>query len=102
MGRTGEGSEAHRRSWSIGEARAQFGDLVDRVARDGPQRLTRNGAAVAMLVSLKDWQPHTQGSRFAPSVLRTRPAGLELSDAQIERLFLQAPGEGLPPEGAAS
>jgi len=43
-------------SWTIAEAKARFGELIDRANRNGPQTITRNGRTAAVLVSAEQWE----------------------------------------------
>lgn len=42
-------------TWSIAEAKAKFSELVERVEKDGPQIITRNGRKKAVLMSHDAW-----------------------------------------------
>ncbi|WP_053204560.1 type II toxin-antitoxin system Phd/YefM family antitoxin [Jiangella muralis] len=71
------------RTWSVVEAKARLGDLLAAVERDGPQTISRRGRAVAVVVSVEQWErrnPH-RGSLadfFATSPLRELGGELEL------------------------
>ena len=42
-------------SWTIAEAKARFGELIDRANRNGPQTITRHGRTAAVVVSAEQW-----------------------------------------------
>ncbi len=44
------------RTWQVNEARAKFSDLIERASSEGPQTIRRRGRAVAVVVSMEDWQ----------------------------------------------
>jgi prevent-host-death family protein len=63
------------RHWTLRQAKAKFEDLIDQAAPVGPQIISRSGRAVAIVVSLNDWNERTlrKGSLaefFASSPLR--------------------------------
>lgn len=41
--------------WSMAEAEKNFDELLDRAASEGPQYITRDGAAVVVVVSKEYW-----------------------------------------------
>jgi prevent-host-death family protein len=43
-------------SWTIAEAKARFGELIDRANRNGPQTITRHGRTAAVVVSAEQWE----------------------------------------------
>lgn len=62
-------------SWTIAEAKARFGELIDRANRNGPQTITRNGRTAAVLVSAEQWENMSErrgilADFFAASPLR--------------------------------
>jgi len=44
------------RTWSVQDAEARFDELQDACLAEGPQTVTRNGVAVAVLVTLEEWE----------------------------------------------
>jgi antitoxin Phd len=42
--------------WQINEAKARFSVLIDRAVRQGPQTITRGGKAVAVVVSIAEYE----------------------------------------------
>ena len=44
------------RSWGIAEAKAQFSEVVHHAEKTGPQRISRSGRGVAVLVSAEEWE----------------------------------------------
>jgi antitoxin Phd len=49
------GVAAGRRSWRVREARTRLGSLIDEALAGRPQRISRRGADVAVLVSAADY-----------------------------------------------
>jgi antitoxin Phd len=54
-------AKPHPDSWSVQDARARFGDVIDAALRGQPQRVTRRGKETVVVVSEADW------TRTAPS-----------------------------------
>lgn len=46
--------------WAVADAKARFSELVENARQNGPQRITRNGKLVGMLVSPEDWEKQSQ------------------------------------------
>lgn len=44
------------RSWSIRDARARFGEVLEACLEEGPQIVTRRGTEVAVLVPVGEWR----------------------------------------------
>jgi prevent-host-death family protein len=49
------GAAADHRSWQVREARARLSSLIDAALAGRPQRISRRGAEVAVLVSAADY-----------------------------------------------
>jgi len=63
------------RAWTVAEAKAKFSELIERARARGPQTITRNGRAAAVLVSAEEWERKTKRTGnlaefFAASPLR--------------------------------
>lgn len=72
-------------SWSVAEAKAKLGELIDRARSEGPQTITRRGRGAVVVVAVEEWERKTKrtGSLaefFAASPLRG--SGLELERLQ--------------------
>lgn len=69
-------------TWTVVQAKAKFSELIDLVATDGPQTITRNGKSAAVIVSVQDWEQKAKrignlaeffaGSPLRGSELKTR------------------------------
>ena len=46
--------------WTVAKAKAQFSEVLDRAAAEGPQTITRNGKAAAIVVAPKEWEHRTK------------------------------------------
>jgi antitoxin Phd len=44
------------RQWQVQDAKARFSELLDRCVREGPQMVTKRGAAAAVLVPIAEWR----------------------------------------------
>ncbi|MGH9163547.1 MAG: type II toxin-antitoxin system Phd/YefM family antitoxin [Vicinamibacteraceae bacterium] len=42
--------------WQVHEAKARFGEVMERASREGPQTITRHGAARVVMLSIEDYQ----------------------------------------------
>jgi len=42
-------------TWQVTEAKARFGELIDRAITEGPQTITRRGAACAVVLSVDEY-----------------------------------------------
>jgi prevent-host-death family protein len=47
---------AHLSTWPVQNAKARFSELLDACLAEGPQTITRHGAAAAVLVPVEQWQ----------------------------------------------
>ena len=44
------------RSWPVQDAKARFSELVDTCLAEGPQLVTRRGAAAVVVMPVDDWR----------------------------------------------
>ncbi|HEX3972917.1 MAG TPA: type II toxin-antitoxin system Phd/YefM family antitoxin [Stellaceae bacterium] len=44
------------RQWQLQEAKARFSEFLDSCLKEGPQLVTKRGAAAAVLVPVDEWQ----------------------------------------------
>jgi len=42
-------------TWQVQEAKARLGEVIERARTEGPQTITRHGAARAVLLSIEDY-----------------------------------------------
>ncbi len=51
-------------TWTVTSAKARFSEVVERAMTHGPQMITKNGRASAVVVSAEEWvrKAHRQGS----------------------------------------
>ncbi|MDR1237354.1 MAG: type II toxin-antitoxin system Phd/YefM family antitoxin [Propionibacteriaceae bacterium] len=49
--------------WPVQEAKAKFTELLNTCLAEGPQVVTRRGAAEAVLVSLDEWRKLSQNAK---------------------------------------
>lgn len=62
-------------NWTLEEAHAHLGQVLDQALTQGPQHITREGQTTAVLVSAAEWElktarPHNLAEFFAASPLR--------------------------------
>lgn len=43
-------------TWPVQDAKARFSEFLDACLADGPQMVTRRGAAAAVLIPIQEWQ----------------------------------------------
>ena len=88
-------------TWSATEAKAKFGEVVDRARTEGPQHVVRNGREVAVVLSAAEFE-RLSGVKPKPkrSVIDvlTDPSirGL-LTDEEVDTLFARDKDIGRPP-----
>ena len=63
------------RTWTVAEAKAKFGEVVEKARVSGPQIITKNGRIAVVVVSAEEWQRRTRrpgnlAAFFAESPLR--------------------------------
>jgi prevent-host-death family protein len=73
------------RIWTVAEARAKLSELIDQARTHGPQTITSDGRATAVLVSAEEWERKTKRSDnlaqfFARSPLRNSGLVVESSN----------------------
>jgi antitoxin Phd len=44
------------KTWAVQDAKARFSELLETCLHEGPQLVTRRGAAAAVLVPVEQWQ----------------------------------------------
>ena len=59
--------------WTVTETKARFSELLDRATKTGPQIVTRNGRAVAVVVSAAEWDRRTRRSGNLAEFLAVSP-----------------------------
>lgn len=51
------------RAWQVQEAKAKFSEFLEAVLRDGPQVVTKRGAAAAVMVPMDRWRAMERARR---------------------------------------
>jgi len=46
--------------WTVAEAKARFGELIDRAQSGRPQTITQYGRKAVVVVAAKDWKRNTK------------------------------------------
>jgi len=77
-------SVADTRVWTLANAKARLSELVERASREGPQTITRNGKATAVVVSIEEWARKTSRKGTLADFLLTSP--LRGADLDLDRV----------------
>jgi prevent-host-death family protein len=77
-------SAGETRVWTLANAKARLSELVERASREGPQTITRNGKATAVVVSIEEWARKTSRMGTLVDFLRTSP--LRDVDLKLDRV----------------
>lgn len=75
-------------TWTVGEAKAKFSEVIDRAQSRGPQTITRNGRTAVVVVAAEEWERKTRPTGnfaefFAASPLRN--SGLKVRRVKDRR-----------------
>ena len=70
-------------TWTVADAKAKFSEVIDRAARQGPQTVTRNGRAAAVIVAPEEWERRTRRTGNLAEFLGKSP--LRQSNLRIAR-----------------
>lgn len=73
-----------KNTWTVSEAKARFSEVLGQVRTGGPQVITKNGRATAILVSPDEWHKKTQRTGNLAEFFATSP--LRNADLSISRL----------------
>ena len=70
--------------WQVQTAKNRLSELLTRAQTEGPQRITRHGERVAVVLSEADFaklnRPHAESDAFVSFLLTSPFAGLELPE----------------------
>ena len=80
-------------NWSLAEAKAKFSEVVEKVMREGPQHVTRNGGPAVVVVAEQEWRSRGGGKTLAEVVFHPSVRGL-FTDEEAETLFARDPDSG--------
>ena len=70
--------------WTVTQAKAKFGEVINKAQSLGPQTITRNGRKVAMVVAADEWEPVTRRKGTLANFFASSP--LRRSALRIDRL----------------
>ena len=70
---TGRQEDVVAIAWTVAEAKARFSELIDCATAAGPQIVTRNGRAAAVVVSVGEWERKTRRSGNLAEFLAASP-----------------------------
>jgi prevent-host-death family protein len=77
-------SAADKGLWTLANAKARLSELVERASREGPQTITRNGKATAVVVSFEEWSRKTSRKGTLAEFLLASP--LRGADLDLDRV----------------
>jgi prevent-host-death family protein len=69
----------------VAKAKAQFSEVIDRAATEGPQTVTRNGKTAAIVVAPDEWERKTKPAGTLADFFMNSPlrgAGLRIKRAK--------------------
>jgi len=82
------------KSWSVQDAKARFSEFLETCLNEGPQVVTKRGAAAAVLVPLQDWQRLQRAARpTLKELLLSAAPRADLAIPQRGRLRRRRPDE---------
>ena len=79
--RTGKG--AGGAAWTVAEAKARLGELIERARSAGPQTVTRNGRTAVVVVAAEEWDSKTKRAGNLAQFLASSP--LRGAKLKVER-----------------
>ena len=72
-------------TWSVDEAKARLGEIIERARTDGPQTITKGGKKAAVVVSAREW-----GKKAGP---KSKPKAKQEYD-NLADFLLNSPARG--------
>jgi prevent-host-death family protein len=73
------------RTWQLQEAKNRLSEVVDLAITEGPQRVTRHGKEVALVVSTRDFERQRRGRARGTLLPFLRGLGFVRSGLSFER-----------------
>ncbi len=70
-------------SWTVAEAKAKFGEVIDQAQSDGPQIITWRGQAAVVIVAAEEWERKTKRTGNLAEFFTAAP--LRESDLKVMR-----------------
>jgi prevent-host-death family protein len=81
---TAEAGVVSTGTWTLAQARAKFGAVVDKALKEGRQIITRNGRTVVVVVSAEEWDRKTREAGTLADFFSASP--LRNSGIQVPRM----------------
>jgi len=80
-------------NWTVAEAKAKLSEVIEKARSAGPQTITRNGRAAAVVVSADEWERKTKrvgnlAEFFAASPLRGSRLRIKRSKDRARKIDL--------------
>ena len=82
--------------WTVATAKARFSEVLDKARRVGPQHVSRNGKAAAVVVSAEQWNA-LEGPRRSVVDVLLDPTYRGLIEPDESTLFARDHGEARQP-----
>jgi prevent-host-death family protein len=80
-------------TWTVAEAKAKFSKLLDKANSEGPQKITKRGRTIAMVVAAEEWEGKAErkgnlaeflaSSPLRSSGLKTRHLSMRLRKVEL-------------------
>jgi antitoxin Phd len=83
-GGAGGRSEAERRLWPVQEARARLSGLIDEVLAGRPQRISRRGKEVAVLISAAEYERLVTPRQSLVEFFRNSPLAEAMAEDELD------------------
>jgi antitoxin Phd len=80
----GDRSEARRRLWSVQEARARLSQLIDEALAGRPQRISRRGKEVAVLISAAEYDRLVKPRQSLVEFFRNSPLAEVMAEDELD------------------
>ena len=74
-------------TWSVADAKAHLSEVIERARHEGPQTITRNGKKAVVVVSVDEWERHTEPKESLSEFFRRSPlfdSGIDLERVRSE------------------
>lgn len=80
----GEQGAARRRLWPVQQARARLSQLIDEVLAGGPQRISRRGKDVAVLISAAEYDRLSKPRESLVEFFRNSPLAEAMAEDELD------------------
>jgi antitoxin Phd len=70
-------------TWKLQDAKARFGEVVDRALHEGPQVVTRHGEKAVVIVAYRDFVDAEPAQDFKDFLMSVPRVGLEIKRSRL-------------------